>query len=203
MSFHLFCISLYKNATGAGWLQLSHLSCRPDDQKVEVIWHDMTKRSAIQRQTQWRTRRGLACISLCAIVQLGRVVVVVQLAPITLPAPPSSHIGDDRRRRQGGASSFELWARGSLSSGPEALSSEVLRRQGWTNYFELSQILRPWGERQTWLVRLKRSKKYAQFYAFRYHRDAKTGTDAQGEPKTSSSLRFCWGCEVRGKRSYK
>ena len=135
MSFHLVCISLYKNATGAGWLQLSHLSCRPDDQMVEVIWHDMTKRSAIQRQTQWRTRRGLACISLCAIVQLGRVVAVVQLAPITLPAPPSSHIGNDRRRRQGGASSFELWARGSLSSGPEALSSKVLT----------SSSLRFWG----------------------------------------------------------
>ena len=37
MSFHLVYISLYKNATGAGCLQLSHLSFRTTDQMDVVV----------------------------------------------------------------------------------------------------------------------------------------------------------------------
>ena len=120
MSFHLVYISLYKNATGAGCLQLSHLSFRTTDQMDVVVWHNMKKRS-IQRQTQWRTKTRVLPASHCAIVQLGRVVAGVQLAPITLPALVVCLTSGTT----GAGAKGELWA---LSSGPEALSSKLLLR---------------------------------------------------------------------------
>ena len=120
MSFHLVYISLYKNATGAGCLQLSHLSFRTTDQMDVVVWHNMKKRS-IQRQTQWRTKTRVLPASHCAIVQLGRMVAGVELAPITLPALVVCLTSGTT----GAGAKGELWA---LSSGPEALSSKLLLR---------------------------------------------------------------------------
>ena len=58
--------------------------------------------------------KGLACISLCNCATWTGGGWRATGADHAAGARPVSHIGDDRRRRQGGALSFELWARGSL-----------------------------------------------------------------------------------------